>query len=59
MPHAANPLDAEYTAVVGRPRSPDHSNASVNQQRAAETRALSVIHRCDVIDGYLNVQSHQ
>jgi len=56
-------LDAElYTAAVCRARSPDcavHSNASVNQQRAAETRALNVIHRCDVIDGYLSVQSHQ
>jgi len=57
------------TAAVGRPRSPDcavRSNASVNKrlllhQRARETRAacwLSMIHRCDVTDGYLSVQSH-
>ena len=69
-PHTANPLDAElYTAAVCRPRSPGrtvHSNASVNQrlllrQRAGETTAtcwLSVIHRCDVINGNLSVQSH-
>ena len=68
-PHTANPLDAElYTVAVCRPRSPGrtvHSNASVNQQlllhqHAGETRAcwLSVIHRCDVTDGYLIVQSH-
>ena len=41
-PHAVNPRDAEYTAAVGRPRSPDrtvHSNASVNQQLLLRQRA--------------------
>jgi len=69
-PHTANPLYAElFTAAVGRPRLPGgtvYSNASVNQrlllhQRAGETTAtcwLSVIHRCDVINGNLSVQSH-
>ena len=69
-PRTANPLYAElFTAAVGRPRLPGstvYSNASVNQrlllhQHAGETTAtcwLSVIHRCDVIDGNLSVQSH-